>query len=97
MFTASAERAAPGNKGRAITLFTTAEEHSMRAIERLTGQTVERVLLPDFGGVMPSAALHRSSKQVFGRTKKSFRSFVRDAADNIEENKFMKKEKLCSR
>lgn len=41
-----------GNTGRAITLFTTAEEHSMKAIERLTGQSVERVLLPDFGGVL---------------------------------------------
>ena len=37
-----------GNTGRAITLLTIAEEHSMRAIERLTGQEVERVLLPDF-------------------------------------------------
>ena len=42
-----------GNTGRAITLLTTAEEHSMRAIERLTGQSVERVVLPDFGGVQP--------------------------------------------
>jgi ATP-dependent RNA helicase RhlE len=39
-----------GNTGRAITLFTIAEEHSMRAIEKLTGQAVERVHLPDFGG-----------------------------------------------
>jgi len=39
-----------GNKGRAITLFTLAEEHSMRAIERLTGEKVERIFLPDFGG-----------------------------------------------
>jgi ATP-dependent RNA helicase RhlE len=44
-----------GNSGRAITLLTTAEEHSMRAIERLTGQEVERVLLPDFGGVLSVA------------------------------------------
>lgn len=39
-----------GSSGRAITLFTTAEEHSMKAIEKLTGQTVDRVLLPGFGG-----------------------------------------------
>src|SRR5262249_39544667 len=39
-----------GNTGRAITLFTIAEEHSMRAIEKLTGQEVERIHLPDFGG-----------------------------------------------
>lgn len=44
-----------GNTGRAITLLTTAEEHSMRAIERLTGQAVERVVLPDFGGVLPAS------------------------------------------
>jgi hypothetical protein len=30
------------------------EELSMRAIERLTGQAVERVLLPGFGGMQPS-------------------------------------------
>ena len=44
-----------GNSGRAITLLTSAEEHSMRAIERLTGQPVERVVLPDFGGVAAAA------------------------------------------
>jgi len=61
-----------GNKGRAITLFTTAEEHSMRAIEKLTGQAVERVLLPDFGGVLQTmnAPVNKISP-----AKKSFRSF----------------------
>ncbi|MBA3321027.1 MAG: DEAD/DEAH box helicase [Pyrinomonadaceae bacterium] len=44
-----------GNLGRAITLVTPVEELSMRAIERLTGQAVERVLLPGFGGVKSSA------------------------------------------
>jgi superfamily II DNA/RNA helicase len=39
-----------GSFGRAITLFTLAEEHSMKAIEKLTGQKVDRVLHPDFGG-----------------------------------------------
>ena len=39
-----------GNVGRAITLLSVAEEGSMRAIEKLTGQEVERVLLPNFGG-----------------------------------------------
>ena len=43
-----------GNTGRAITLVTPVEELSMRAIERLTGQKVERVMLPAFGG-MPTA------------------------------------------
>jgi ATP-dependent RNA helicase RhlE len=41
-----------GNSGRAITLVTPVDEPSMRAIERLTGQQVERVLLPDFGGAV---------------------------------------------
>lgn len=39
-----------GSTGRAITLFTIAEEHSMKAIEKLTGQKVDRVRHPDFGG-----------------------------------------------
>ena len=53
-----------GNKGRAITLVTPSEELNMRTIERLTGQKVERVLLPDFGGVLP----------IFEKPKKAFRS-----------------------
>jgi superfamily II DNA/RNA helicase len=65
-----------GNKGRAITLVTPVDEMSMRAIERLTGQSVERVLLPGFGGAQhvtsskPSAPLRRTSSS-FGR--RSFR------------------------
>ncbi|MDT7540626.1 MAG: ATP-dependent helicase RhlE [Acidobacteriota bacterium] len=39
-----------GKVGRAITLVTPVEELSMRAIERLTGQPVERVAMPGFGG-----------------------------------------------
>ena len=39
-----------GNTGRAITLVTPVDESSMRAIERLTGQSVARVFLPGFGG-----------------------------------------------
>ncbi len=60
-----------GKAGRAITLFTTAEEHSIKAIERLTGQLVERVLLPDFGGVL------HSSPQPAAKSapKRTFRSF----------------------
>jgi len=62
-----------GNKGRAITLFTVAEEHSMRAIERLTGERVERIVLPDFGGhdFVPAAPAKRSSAPA----RRSFRSF----------------------
>ena len=63
-----------GNKGRAITLFTIAEEHSMRAIEKLTGERVERVVLPDFGGhdFAPSAPVRKKSS---APAKRTFRSF----------------------
>ena len=61
-----------GNKGRAITLFTTAEEHSMRAIEQLTGQSVERMLLPAFGGQLFTAPAPVVKKSVPAR---SFRSY----------------------
>lgn len=62
-----------GNTGRAITLFTAAEEHSMRAIERLTGQRVERVFLPDFGGTTQLETVSVKKPAFNGR--KSFRSF----------------------
>jgi ATP-dependent RNA helicase RhlE len=45
-----------GNQGRAITLVTPVEETSMRAIERMTGQPVERVLMPGFGGTQQATA-----------------------------------------
>src|SRR5687767_4421193 len=61
-----------GNKGRAITLCTTAEEHSMRAIERLTGQQVERTLLPGFGGELFTAPVPVASRRA---PVKSFRSY----------------------
>jgi ATP-dependent RNA helicase RhlE len=61
-----------GNKGRAITLFTNAEEHSMRAIERLTGQQVERMLLPNFGGELFTAPVPAVRKSTPAR---SFRSY----------------------
>ncbi len=62
-----------GKMGRAITLFTIAEEHSMRAIERLTGERVERVVLPDFGGhdFAPTAPVKKKAAPA----RKSFRSF----------------------
>lgn len=56
-----------GHRGRAITLVTPNDELNMRTIERLTGQTVERVLLPDFGGVLPA----------FEKPKKAFRSLAK--------------------
>jgi ATP-dependent RNA helicase RhlE len=54
-----------GNPGRAVTLITPVEELSMSAIERFTGQAIERVLLPGFGG-------HGASLQISTRTFKSF-------------------------
>jgi ATP-dependent RNA helicase RhlE len=54
-----------GNSGRALTLITPVEELSMSAIERFTGQVIERVLLPAFGG-------HGTSLQISARTFKSF-------------------------
>src|SRR5882762_633536 len=39
-----------GNEGQAFTIVAPVDELSMRAIERLTGQTVKRVVLPAFGG-----------------------------------------------
>ncbi|HLA95605.1 MAG TPA: DEAD/DEAH box helicase [Pyrinomonadaceae bacterium] len=61
-----------GNLGRAITLFTTAEEHSMKAIEQLTGQAVERVLLPDFGGVISAAVQPKANNRPAAKTFRSF-------------------------
>jgi ATP-dependent RNA helicase RhlE len=43
-----------GLSGRAITIVAPVDELSMRAIERLTGQAVKRVVLPGFGGVKSS-------------------------------------------
>jgi ATP-dependent RNA helicase RhlE len=43
-----------GNQGRALTIVTPVDELSMRAIEKLMGQTVKRVVLPGFGGTRTS-------------------------------------------
>jgi ATP-dependent RNA helicase RhlE len=45
-----------GLTGKAITLVTPADELAVRAIERLTGQPVERILLPLFGGRTENSA-----------------------------------------
>ena len=62
-----------GNAGKAITLFTLAEEHSMRAIERLTGEKVERIVHPDFGGhtFTETSSVRKSTSA----PKRTFRSF----------------------
>lgn len=63
-----------GNEGQALTLLTPVDELSMRAIERLTGQKVERVVVDGFGGIVPvsakSSATNGTKKPVSG-----FRSF----------------------
>lgn len=60
-----------GNKGQAITFFTLAEEHSLRAIEKLMGQQVERVVRPDMVETAVSAVTLPKS---FARPR-SVRSF----------------------
>jgi superfamily II DNA/RNA helicase len=66
-----------GKTGRAITLVTPAEELSMRGIERLTGQQVERVWSPTFGGApapVVSGAKPFAPVSRFGTTgRRSFR------------------------
>src|SRR5437870_5875333 len=59
-----------GNQGQAITIVAPVDELSMRAIERLTGQEVKRVVLPGFGGTQPLAA----SGKTFARFARSGRS-----------------------
>jgi ATP-dependent RNA helicase RhlE len=44
-----------GNHGRAISIVAPVDELSMRAIERLTGQSVKQVVLPGFGGLNGSS------------------------------------------
>jgi ATP-dependent RNA helicase RhlE len=66
-----------GMTGRAITLVTPVEEPSMRAIERLTGQTVERVVVPGFGGLAAAGTGVRkgapSLKRAGSSSRRSFR------------------------
>jgi ATP-dependent RNA helicase RhlE len=61
-----------GNHGRAITLVTPLEELSIRAIESHTGQAIERVLLPDFGG---RSLTHHMSARPFASSTGRGRSF----------------------
>ncbi|MGH9904755.1 MAG: DEAD/DEAH box helicase, partial [Pyrinomonadaceae bacterium] len=57
-----------GNQGRAISIVAPVDELSMRAIERLTGQSVKRVVLPGFGGSNTSSPgngrLHAARRSV---------------------------------
>src|SRR5215212_5529788 len=66
-----------GASGRAITLVTPVEESLMRAIERLTGQAVERVIVPGFGGLAAAGAGAKkaapSLRRSGGGSRRSFR------------------------
>jgi ATP-dependent RNA helicase RhlE len=62
-----------GNAGRAITIVTPVDELSMRAIERLTGQEVKRVVLPGFGSFKTAETARKplaraTSRPVFTRS-----------------------------
>lgn len=65
-----------GNKGQAITFFTLAEEYSLRAIEKLMGQQVERVVRPDLAEsavstiTLPKSPVRRSVRSFGGRRRR---------------------------
>jgi ATP-dependent RNA helicase RhlE len=61
-----------GNAGHAMTLLTPVDELSMLDIEKLTGQKVERVVVPGYGGIALSAKPIRSLDR---RSTPGFRSF----------------------
>src|SRR5947207_11290842 len=65
-----------GNQGKAITIVAPVDELSMRAIERLTGQAVKRVVPQGFGGAQAVTAL--PAKPITGMARprsQSVRSF----------------------
>ena len=64
-----------GNTGRAITIVTPVDELSMRAIERLTGQTVARVVLPGFGGRKVETTTGKGFNRAVPRSAVFTRSF----------------------
>ena len=65
-----------GNQGKAITIVAPVDELSMRAIERLTGQPVKRVVPEGFGGLQRSPTAAAKSFAPFARPQRStVRSF----------------------
>jgi len=65
-----------GNQGKAITIVAPVDELSMRAIERLTGQSVKRIVREDFGGLRSIGALPAKQFAGFARARSnSVRSF----------------------
>jgi ATP-dependent RNA helicase RhlE len=65
-----------GKQGQAITIVTPTDELSMRAIERLIGQPVKRIVREGFGGLQPTVSAPRKPVVPFGRAYKgAVRSF----------------------
>ena len=65
-----------GKQGKAITIVTPVDELSMRAIERLIGQPVKRIVPEGFGGLQTVSSSTRKPFVPFGRAHKSaVRSF----------------------
>ena len=65
-----------GKQGKAITIVTPVDELSMKAIERLIGQPVKRIVPEGFGGMQPSPSRATKSFPPFGRGNRgSVRSF----------------------
>jgi ATP-dependent RNA helicase RhlE len=65
-----------GKQGKAITIVTPVDELSMKAIERLMGQPVKRVVPQGFGGLPATVSSTRKPFVPFGRASKSaVRSF----------------------
>ncbi len=63
-----------GKAGQAITLVSPIDELSMVAIERLTGKKIERVILPDFGGLSFTPAPARPARRSFRPLRSAVRS-----------------------
>jgi len=65
-----------GKQGKAITIVTPIDELSMKAIERLIGQPVKRIVPEGFGGLQTTAARAQKPVVPFGRAYKgNVRSF----------------------
>src|ERR1041384_1403659 len=65
-----------GKQGKAITIVTPINELSMRAIERLIGQPVKRIVPEGFGGLQATVSSTRKPFVPFGRASRSaVRSF----------------------
>jgi ATP-dependent RNA helicase RhlE len=63
-----------GNEGQAISLMTPVDELSMHAIEKTIGQRIERIVMPDFGG-MAQAAKPKPFMQMNRKSSFGVRSF----------------------